>query len=329
MSVPDPLRLAFVGQRVYFHYCALEAPADGVEPAFFDFRFGGRVDELLAGLEAFAPHVVFVWRPEIVPAGAFDGLDAVTVGYLTEPLPAAGRRCSAPRPRAAPGVPASRRRLQLRPHRQLRSARGAGRRPHRAACGAPSRSRSPTRSSRRCAPPPAARRSSSPAGPPTHRDAYLDPVKHDFDVVHLAHGVTDEHLIAFLREVDVGVNLHNEPYPTFENRVSVYLAAGVLVISEPVSPRHGLQPGHRLPRGHGALAPVGAGHRRRPHARRLPQRPPERPRARPSASAPRGSTRASAATCWPTSGHSAPRAGARRPLPCLRHEPRRDHHRGA
>ena len=45
--------------------------------------------------------------------------------------------------------------------------------------------------------------------------------KHDFDVVHLAHGVTDEQLLAFLRESDVGVNLHNEPYPTFENRVRV------------------------------------------------------------------------------------------------------------
>jgi hypothetical protein len=38
-------------------------------PRFFDFRFGGRVDELRAGLDAFAPDVVFVWRPEIVPQG--------------------------------------------------------------------------------------------------------------------------------------------------------------------------------------------------------------------------------------------------------------------
>src|SRR5205085_12033742 len=73
-----------------------------------------------------------------------------------------------------------------------------------------------------------------------HRERHLGPVKHDFDVIHLAHGVTDERLVEFLREVDVGLNLHNEPYPTFENRIQAYLAAGLLVITEPVSPPHGL-----------------------------------------------------------------------------------------
>ena len=42
------------------------------------------------------------------------------------------------------------------------------------------------------------------------------------------------------------MNLHNEPYPTFENRVPAYLAAGLLVITEPLSPHHGLQPGRDL-----------------------------------------------------------------------------------
>jgi hypothetical protein len=243
-SAPDPLRLAFVGQRVYFHYCALEAPVDGVEPAFFDFRFGGRADELLAGLQAFAPHVVFVWRPEIVPAGAFVGLDAVTVGYLTEPLPRPGGGRGAAHPDLE-------QRLEYLRHADASNFdRIVSFDPLVAPAADPIvpvwRSFPIPVSDAFFAPVRAA------AGRPKvvftgratdHRDAYLDPVKHDFDVVHLAHGVTDEHLIAFLREVDIGVNLHNEPYPTFENRVSVYLAAGVLVISEPVSPRHGLQPG--------------------------------------------------------------------------------------
>src|SRR3979409_2707074 len=30
------MRLAFVAQATYFHYCALEAPAGGAEPPFFD-----------------------------------------------------------------------------------------------------------------------------------------------------------------------------------------------------------------------------------------------------------------------------------------------------
>ena len=41
----------------------------------------------------------------------------------------------------------------------------------------------------------------------------------------------------------VGINLHNEPYPSFENRVCLHLAAGHLVLSEPLSPPHGLEPG--------------------------------------------------------------------------------------
>ena len=46
-----------------------------------------------------------------------------------------------------------------------------------------------------------------------------------------------------MREHQVAINLHNEPYPTFENRVALHLAAGQLVISEPLSPTHGLEPG--------------------------------------------------------------------------------------
>lgn len=40
------------------------------------------------------------------------------------------------------------------------------------------------------------------------------------------------------------MNIHNEPYPTFENRVFLHLAAGQLVISEPLDPGHGLEAGH-------------------------------------------------------------------------------------
>ena len=42
---------------------------------------------------------------------------------------------------------------------------------------------------------------------------------------------------------DVAINLHNEDYPSFENRVSMHLAAGHLVLSEALDPLHGLEPG--------------------------------------------------------------------------------------
>ena len=61
--------------------------------------------------------------------------------------------------------------------------------------------------------------------------------------MHIAHGISGDRLVEFMAEADIGINLHNEPYPSFENRVTLYLAAGLLVLSEPLSPRHGLLPG--------------------------------------------------------------------------------------
>ena len=77
--------------------------------------------------------------------------------------------------------------------------------------------------------------------PTEHRDELLAPIKRQH-VVHIGHGLFGAALERFLRRADVQLNLHNNPYPTFENRVCVALAAGHLVISEPLSPRHGLRP---------------------------------------------------------------------------------------
>ena len=74
------------------------------------------------------------------------------------------------------------------------------------------------------------------------REACSSPAKHEYDVLHLAFGVDADMLERTLDEHDVGINLHNEPYPSFENRVSLHLAAGHLVLSEPLSPSHGLEP---------------------------------------------------------------------------------------
>ena len=54
--------------------------------------------------------------------------------------------------------------------------------------------------------------------------------------MHIGHGLFGARLERFLPRADVQLNLHNNPYPTFENRVCLALAAGHLVISEPLSP---------------------------------------------------------------------------------------------
>src|SRR5207248_10429396 len=67
--------------------------------------------------------------------------------------------------------------------------------------------------------------------------------KHAYDVLHLAFGIGADDLEAALRDHDVGINVHNQPYLSFENRVCLHLAAGHLVLSEPLSPDHGIELG--------------------------------------------------------------------------------------
>ena len=75
-----------------------------------------------------------------------------------------------------------------------------------------------------------------------HREKLLVPAKHAYDVLHVAHGAGIEMLEALFAEHEVAINLHNEAYPSFENRVCLHLAAGHLVLSERLSPSHGLEP---------------------------------------------------------------------------------------
>jgi hypothetical protein len=232
-------RVAFVGQSTYFEACAAPSPRDGVF-AFFEFRAGADAGALLARLIRFAPDLVIVFRPEIVPEGLFRGLDAVTLGFLTEPLPRHGT--------SHPDL-----------ERRLEDARAVD----------------PTNYDRvvafdpliastvgeflpvwRSLPLPVADRFYCPVrlldAPPQavfvgrstrHREALLVPAKHEFDVLHVAHGVGADALEQLLRSTNVGINLHSEPYLSFENRVALHLAAGHLVVSEPLDPTHGLEPG--------------------------------------------------------------------------------------
>ena len=238
----EPLRLAFVGQRTFFEVCALDERSPSARTTFIEFRQGADAEAMRDALDAFGPHAVVVFRPEIVPAGALDGLRAPVIGFLTEPIPRTPgrrvhpdlRRRRADLRRADPGsfdrvvafdpliVPVAERHLPVW----------------------------------RALPIPVADRLYRPVRPPDgrprlgfvgrstkHRERFLDHPKHELDLVHVAFGLHGTELDAFMESLDVAVNLHNEPYPTFENRVCLHLAAGHLVVSEPLSPTHGLEPG--------------------------------------------------------------------------------------
>jgi hypothetical protein len=235
-----PLRVAFVGQGVFFRQCALEQPAGGIEPTFIEFVAGAPPAPLRARLRSLDPDVVLVFRPEMIPPGLFDSLGAVTLGYLTEPLP---------RDRGA--------------HPDLRTRMWMLRQVDpgsfdRIVCFDPliADSAETVLPVWRSLALPVADSFfgplRDPAIPPRllflgrstpYREEWLEPVKRSHAIVHIAHGLAGAARDRLLAASDVSINLHNHPYPSFEQRVPVALAAGHLVISEPLSPRHGLEPG--------------------------------------------------------------------------------------
>jgi hypothetical protein len=237
----DRLRVAFVGQAVYFEQCSLQVPAGGLEPSYIDFRAAAPTEQLIAGLHELDPDVVLVFRPEIVPPGLFDALRAVTIGYLTEPLPRGGGKEHADlagrmwwleqvdagnfdRIVAFDPLIAETASRVLPVWRSLAIpvADSLFMEPHERAT--PPRLLFIGRSTE-------------------HRERLLAPIKRSHPVVHIAHGLFGDELTRILRNTDVQLNIHNNPYPSFENRVSIAMAAGHLVISEPLSPAHGLQAG--------------------------------------------------------------------------------------
>jgi len=236
-----PLRLAFVGQSTFFATCALDEQSARLRTRFVEFRAGADAAAMLAELEAFAPHVVVVFRPEVLPPGVFADLPAAVLGFLTEPLPRGTTR---------------RAHADLRRRRQDLAAMDPGNvdrlvafDPHIV----------PTAEEVmpvwRSLPLPVTDRLyrpvRAPRGRPSilfvgrstdHRERFLDRPKAELDLVHAAFGIGLADLDALMGAHDIGVNLHNEPYPSFENRVCLHLAAGQLVVSETLSPTHGLEP---------------------------------------------------------------------------------------
>jgi hypothetical protein len=238
-----PARLAFVGQGTFFEACSLGPGDHGFATTFVEFRGGAEPGPLREALDAFDPDVVVVFRPEIIPAGLFGGLRARTVGFLTEPLPRTGA--------GAPKHDDLERRLWELGHvDRTNFDRIVAFDPHIA------KTADAVLPVWRALPLPvhdafyAPVRPAPPQGPRTvfvgrsteHRERLLKEAKDRHELLHLAFGVGFEHLLEVMAAHEVTINIHNNPYPSFENRVCLHLAAGHLVLSEELSPTHGLEP---------------------------------------------------------------------------------------
>jgi hypothetical protein len=233
--------MAFVGQSTYFVATSLDEQSPRIETRYFEFREGRDPDLLIAGLREFDPHVVTVFRPELIPTGLFHGLRAATLGFVTEPIERRGGK-------RHPDL--DRRLHELRAIDRSNFDRVVAFDP------LIIETAEEIIPIWRSVPLPVADRFFADVRPITgsprvcfvgrstpHRERFLMPVKHQFDILHLAFGVDADRLATVLDEHDVTINLHNEPYESFENRVCLHLAAGHLVVSEPLNPRHGLEPG--------------------------------------------------------------------------------------
>lgn len=75
-----------------------------------------------------------------------------------------------------------------------------------------------------------------------HRDGFLEPLKRDFDLLHIAHGlpgpkgVIERDFLPLISNFHVALNIHAENEISWEPRIQQMLACGALVVSEPISP---------------------------------------------------------------------------------------------
>jgi hypothetical protein len=236
------VRVAFVGQRTYIEPHVLESQAGGVTPTFHDHRDGADFDVVRKALDDERPDLVVVFRPDTVPAGALADLPAPVLGVATEPLPRAGRSSHVSLDFGLAALAGTDRgnvdRVLLCDPLGWESA----------ADHVPVW---------RCAPLPVADslyRTPQPSRHPPrmmflghstmHRETALVDQKHKFDLAHYAHALLGEELREALASADVAICLHNdEGVVTFPPSMLIHLAAGQLVLSEPIEPAFGLDPG--------------------------------------------------------------------------------------
>ena len=198
MPYPPPararLRLAFVGQSTFFEACALGDEPPAFETRFVEFRRAATPARCSPTLDAFAPHVVVVFRPEIMPAGR-----------VRRPARADARlpHRADPARRGAAHPDLERRLRELAQVDAgnfdrivvVRPADRADRRARSCRSGARCRCRSPTATTAPvAADAPAGRGCCSSAARPPHREQMLTPAKPSSDVLHDAFGVGADEL---------------------------------------------------------------------------------------------------------------------------------------
>jgi hypothetical protein len=223
--VSGPLRVTFVGRAGEVGHAVPAVPVDGLRAAFVEHRAGAAPTRVLAHVAEHAPAVVVVFGVDTIPAQTVREIDVPVVGWEIAPDRPPGSERHPDLPFSSPGYVAGQAgridyaRVVDRP---LPVADELFRAPRRA--GAVPRALVVGHSSERL-------------------ERLLVDSKHRHELLHVAAGLKGAALAATLASVDVAINVRDDDGPGFGSRVGLYLAAGLLLISEPLHPRHGLRPG--------------------------------------------------------------------------------------
>jgi len=222
-SGAGPLRVAFLGSQVWLEGATPPRRAGMLRPARFA-TLGGDHTPSLAAVHAFDPHVSVVFDAVAVPGALLAELPGRTLGIVTDDLPEEG----------VPGIEALDRLVSFRP--SLTGVRRGGVEVWRAI------------------PPPVSDALYGPVrrllGAPRamsigrfteRREAMLMPAKHHHDLLQVIHGVSGDALAELLALHDVGVHVASVPWAGFAPQAGIHLAAGQLLLSEPLEPAHGLE----------------------------------------------------------------------------------------
>ncbi len=238
------MKTVFLGQKTYFEDCVDSLRSGLNEVVFVDYRISKPIDEAIKEVESYKPDLLIVFKPEILPRNSLLSLSAKKVGWFTEPI-AEKSQITAPesllaRFRNLENLDASQfdffisfnpeftplieKFVTIDAEIPLPVADNL--------YDIPKKSAEVPRFlfTGRMTP---------------HRELFLEPLLDPFDVSVITHGSKEAHttMSALLSNHDVVINLHTDSYKNFEHRVSMALSKGLLVLSEPLNPQFGLEPG--------------------------------------------------------------------------------------
>lgn len=248
-------RIAFIGQANYFDFVALSGSTPLIEAKFVDFKSGGDTAALLFDLDAINPDVIIVFGPQNLPHATLANSDAVRIGWFTEPIANVSSLVEFERIQRDDSVKSlaqtdlERRLLNASTFDASQFDRLISHDPLQAQTlelFGPIWKSVPLPVDDRFYRESQAMRSNPVIGfigsSTPYREEFLTILKHNYDLRHFAHGLFGDRLLDELVDFDIAINLHNLDISGFENRVSLHLAQGHLLLSQPLSPTHGLEP---------------------------------------------------------------------------------------